>query len=633
MTAMRDPARFLKVEPCGRPRPRRSPVRARALRLCVLAAALVPLASCAYYNTYYLARKYYFKATAGAPYAVDGAPQGSAANFNKSIDYSKKVLAQYPKSKWVDDAYLMWAKSLLGRDDPIQTVNMLQDFGTRFPKSGLDAEAMFYLGVGNRQSRRNAEALTALDEFLRRAPRHALVPNAQLERARALTALDRPAEAAEAASQLIEHYRNSPLVGRALELRAEARLASGDYERARDDFHALGAQALNDEDRLDFLLREADCLEAAHLSNQELALLKDALSHEPEPIAPDTTGGRRPVAPVSPGATRWGRLMVRYGTAQLQAGGLDEALDIYGRVTRAYPHTELGAEAQYRIGFAKETVAEDFDGARAEYGRVRDVMPSGASTTLAAQRLANLDRLAQYRTAGGDTLQKRAEAGFLLAELYLFTHDRPERALEEYRNIARTYDGTPYAAKAMNAQGWVLSRKLHREASAESLFWRVVYDYPATEGQLVARDYLESAGRTVPDSLIKLPEPKAPPPDTSTTLPEFPDAAAIGAAALGQMPAGVDSLRLGPRPQSTGLHMPPPPAGAAARPFGPVPRDSAAKDTTVAHAAAPHDTSHAAAPPLHPPAAHDTSHAAAPPLHPAAPPDTTKPKPGRPRTP
>jgi len=615
MTAMRDPVRFLNLERGASIRPRRAPVWARALRLCAFALALVPLVSCAYYNTYYLARKYYFKATGGAAYAVDGPAQGSAPQFNKSIDYSKKVLAQYPKSKWVDDAYLMWAKSLLGRDDPIQTVNMLQDFGTRFPKSGLDADALFFLGVGNRQSRRNVEALTALDEFLRRAPRNALAPNAYLERARALAALERPAEAAEAASQLLERYRNSPLAGRALALRAEARLASGDYERARADFRALGTQAVDDEQRLKFLLREADCLEAAHISDQELALLKDALSHEPEAVPPDTTGGKRPVAPTSPAAQRWGRLMVRYGTAQLLAGGLDEALEAYGRVTRAYPRTELGAEAQYRIGFAKETVAEDFEGARVEYARVRDVMSAGASATLAGQRLANLDRLAQYRTVGGDTLQKRAEAGFLLAELYLFTHDRPERALEQYRTIALTYNGTAYAAKAMNAQGWVLSRKLRREAAAESLFWRVVYDYPATEEQLAARDYLESAGRAVPDSLIKLPEPKAPPPDTTTVLPTLPEAAVIGAAALGQLPASQDSLRLGPRRQSAGFHMPPPPGGAdapfapgaAMAPFGPVP---APRDTTGAHTAAPPDTS-----------------------HPAAPPDTTKRAPGKPRTP
>ena len=40
-------------------------------------------------------------------------PQSQQA-YNKSIEYSKKLLAQYPKSKWVDDAYLLWARALLG---------------------------------------------------------------------------------------------------------------------------------------------------------------------------------------------------------------------------------------------------------------------------------------------------------------------------------------------------------------------------------------------------------------------------------------------------------------------------------------------------------------------------------------
>ena len=578
---MLDRARFTGVRSGSRFRPCRAP--AWEFRLISLALALATLSSCAYYNTFYLARKYYYRATGGAPYAVDGGLQGSAPEFNKAIDYSKKLLAQYPKSKWVDDAYLLWAKGLLGRDDPIETVNMLQDFGTRFPKSGLNAEALFYLGLANRQARRNNEALAALDEFLRRAPRNELAPNAHLERARVLTALERPAEAAAAASQLLDRYPRSTLAGRALGLRAEALLASGDYERARADFHALGTQALDDEQRLGFLLRETDCLEAAHRSQEELALIRDALSHEPDVPVPDTTGGKVPVAPTAPAAQHWGRLMVRYGTALLLAGHLEDALDAYGRVARAYPRTELAAEAQYRVGFAKETVAEDFEGARVEYGRVRDMTTGGASATLASQRLANLDRLAQYRTGTGDTLQKHVEAGFLLAELYLFTHDRPERALEEYRHIAQTYNGTPHAAKAMNAQGWILSRKLHRQAAAESLFWRVIYDYPATEAQLAARDYLEFAGRVVPDSLIKRPEPKVAPLDTAVAHPPLPEAHPAGAATLGQMPAGQDSLHLGPRRQGASLRMPPPPGGPGAlhghgTPW-PAPHDSAAFGT------------------------------------------------------
>ena len=578
---MSDRARFTGV-PRGK-RARSGGAQLCGVRVVSFALALITLSSCAYYNTFYLARKYYYRATGGAPYAVDGGLQGNATDFNKSIDYSKKLLAQYPKSKWVDDAYLLWAKALLGRDDPIETVNMLQDYRTRFPKSGLGVEALFYLGVADRNAHHYTEALAALDDFLRRAPRHELAPNAQLERARALTALEQPKEAAAAASQLLERYPGSPLAGRALALRAEALLASGDYEQARVDFHALGTQAADDEQRLGYLLREVDCLEAAHRNQEELALIKDALSHEPEVPVPDTTGGKLPVPQTAPAAQHWGRLMVRYGTALLQGGHLDDALAAYGRVARAYPHTELAAEAQYRIGFAKETVAEDFEGARSEYGRVRDVMPGGSSATLAAERLVNLDRLAQYRTGTGDTLQKRVEAGFLLAELYLFTHDRPDRALEEYRHIAQTYNGTPYAAKAMNAQGWILSRKLHRQAAAESLFWRVIYDYPATEAQLAARDYLEFAGRVVPDSLIKAPAPKVAPPDTAAAHAAPPEAPPAATSQLGKIPAGQDSLRLGPRRQGASLHMPPPPGGPGALPPhgtpSPAPHDSAASRT------------------------------------------------------
>ncbi|HEY2956098.1 MAG TPA: tetratricopeptide repeat protein [Candidatus Eisenbacteria bacterium] len=602
----------------GTPRP--PGARAFALRLAALAAALAALSSCAYYNTYYLARKYYYRGTSGEPYSVEGPSQANASQFNKAIDYSKKVLAQYPKSKWVDDAYLMWARSLLGRDDPIQTVNMLQDFTTRFPKSPLGSEAMFYLGVANRQARRYADALTALDEFLRRAPRHALAPHAYLERARTLVALERPAEAAEAATRLLERYPKSPLVPRALALRAEARLANGDYELARADFHALGTRALSDEERLGFLLREADCIEAARQYEKELALLRDALSHEHEPVAPDTTGGKPAVGPTTPAAQHWGRLMLRVGSAQLLAGRVPDALSAYERVVHAYPKTELGAEAQYRQGFAYETAAEDFDKARDQYRKVRDHLASGPSFNLASERLGNLDRLAQYRKAGGDSLQKGAEADFLLAELYLFTHDKPERALEEYRRIAKTYRGTPYAAKAMNAEAWVLSRKLDRKAEAESLFWRVVREYPATDEQLAARDYLEIAGQKVPDKLIKRPAPKPPPkpaprdtlgqaPAPRDTLPKAPAPqapAVLGPAVRPPLVAGPDSLRLGIRHPGVGLQVP---AGPVPFPVPPPTRSAgdsgATRDTATARRVAPPDTAARRAPVL--PAARDTA--------------------------
>ena len=79
----------------------------RAARWILVGTLAALASSCAFYNTYYLARKYYDKGTEGKPYALDKPDPADAQNFTKSGEYSKKLIAQYPKSKWVDDSYLL----------------------------------------------------------------------------------------------------------------------------------------------------------------------------------------------------------------------------------------------------------------------------------------------------------------------------------------------------------------------------------------------------------------------------------------------------------------------------------------------------------------------------------------------
>jgi TolA-binding protein len=504
-----------------------------SLRRVFLLLVLAALASsCAYYNTFYLARKYYFIGTAGLPYPVDKRDANLATNFTKAIEFSKKVMANYPKSKWVDDAYLLWARSLLGRDDPLQTVSMLQVFPVRFPDSKLKTEAVFYLGVGYRQSRRNGEAEATLAQFLELAPRNDLAPYAWLERARALTALDHDSAAAYCASQVLERFPGSKLGPQALAARAQALLDGGDYARARADYRTIGLSALDDDERLTFLFREADCLEAARDYDAVMGLLKEALTHERPPVVTETATGPVAYQP-TPGGDRYGRIMIRIGTVHLMAERQKEALDSYREIVRLYPKSQLSAEAQYRVGYALETAGDDFERARSEYARVKDEFPNSAFSTQAQSRLTNLDRVMQFHSTSGDTLQKRAEAGFLLAELYLFQLAKPERALDEYRKVSADCAGTTWAAKALTAEAWVLNRKLGRRAEADSLLWIVVRQYPATESQLAARDYLEQDGVTVPDSLIRLPLPVAPAPADSVRLTPPP----AGAAPLGRLAA------------------------------------------------------------------------------------------------
>ena len=503
-----------------------------ALPGLIMVAALL-LSGCAYFNTYYLARKNYDKATLGHPYVIESTDASQPQFFTQTITYSKKLLAQYPKSKWVDDAYLLWARALLGRDDPIEAVNMLNAFNTRFPRSPVKPEATFYLGVATRRAHRPADALAALDEFLASSPRHELVPYALLEKSRALFALDRRVESAGAAGQLIDQYPNTPLMRSARIARSDALFADGQFEKARDDFKELGLAATDDEQRFLFLLREADCVEGARDYDREITLLRDALAHELEPVVTKTTtasGAVVETAPSGPGTDRWGRLRLRVGTAYLLSGRVPQALGEYRAVAESYPRTPLAAESQYRIGYAYETAGDDFDKARAEYGKVKDQAAASSFTKDAVTRLANLDRLSSLGAATGrDSTERKAEAAFMRAELYLFTHDRPDRALDQYRQIEKDFEGTPWGGKALNAQAWLLRRKLNRPAEADSLLWVVIHRYKATEAQLAARDYLEAEGEAVPDSLIVRPVARA-------------DTARVAAA---------DTLRLTPPPSVT----------------------------------------------------------------------------------
>jgi tetratricopeptide (TPR) repeat protein len=560
-------------------------VRNRVYLVTCSVALLLAVTSCAYYNTFYKARSYYDKATPGVPYVVGKPDPATVQYFTKSIDYSKKVISDYPKSKWVDDAYLLWAKALIGREDPTQTMNMLSEFPARYPKSGLQAQALFYLGVGGRKSRKYPEALTALDEFLRKYPKNDLAPYAYLEQARVLSAMGRNPEAADAVTKLLDRFPRYKGRDLAQSMRADALLASGDTQRARADYHALGSRAESDEERFTYLLKEADCLEAARQYEPEMALLKEALAHEAQPqLAPGTTTPTQttinqlpgqppppPVGPVyqppTPSTERWGRLMLRIGTVHLLAGRKDDALDAYRRVSTPFSQHVLGTEAQYRVGLVYETAADDFEAARAEYGKVARAGGSSPYAVQAAQRLTNLERLNQLRAGGGDSLSKQAEAGFMQAELYLFQNNKPERSLEEYSKVAQQFAGTSWAGKALNAQAWVLRNKLDRAREADSLLWVVVREYPRTEAQLNARDYLEAVGAVVPDSMIHPPEVIAPP-DTGQAL--TPPPTGLDSLGIRRATMRLDSLRtlfrgepvpapppyIGPPAPMTGVHVP-----------------------------------------------------------------------------
>jgi tetratricopeptide (TPR) repeat protein len=523
-----------------------SPRGMRLARRCaVLGLLALQLCSCAYYNTFYLARKYYFKATDGQPYEVDRDGTGQRPNYNKSSDYAKKLLGVYPKSKWVDDAWLMWARSLIGTDDPLKAIAMLEEFNTRFPKSELRPDAEFFLGLAFRAAHKHDQAVEHFDAFLKLTPKDELAPYAYYERSKALMSLERYQDAPRRrVSALARPRARRP--GAAPARRGAlpaARLAAA--RRLRDH----RARAPNDDDRFRYPLREVDCPRPAAVRPGEGALERRAPHVAPPPV-PDA-----PRVSTTPGAPGTQPPPVQTYVASCRVHCAAGSRCAWA-ARSCRPHAAGGGavqistttraprcrRAQYRIGFAFETGADDFARARQEYARVKEQGGMSQFSQQAQQRLDNLERIEKYRTASGaDSAERKAEANFLVAEHYLFNLERPDRAVQEYQSIFDSSDAPAVKARAMNAQAWVLSRKLGRKESADSLFWKVVREFPATEAQLAARDYLEAEGHPVSESLIKIPPGMVipvPVAEEPLTQPP-PDTPKLGASPAGIEPAAV----------------------------------------------------------------------------------------------
>ena len=120
--------------------PRRS---GRPLIVLALAALLASSAGCAYYNTFYLARKYYRLAEIEEQKNTTGKVAPSASqNYDKVIKQCSKVLQRYGKSKWADDAMLLMGQAYYGQEQYSNARRWFSEVTSRFPDSELVPDAI-----------------------------------------------------------------------------------------------------------------------------------------------------------------------------------------------------------------------------------------------------------------------------------------------------------------------------------------------------------------------------------------------------------------------------------------------------------------------------------------------------------
>jgi len=436
----------------------------RALGLFLVLA--VP--GCAYFNTFYLAKKHYKEAVKAQEKSLSDLPSPDAsAKYDLVIRQCNKVITDYPKSKWMDDASYMLGAALYGKGDYQGAMQRCAELETKFPKSPFVADARFLEGLSRYREKEYATADSIFREIDTRFPK-----------------FPQRWELAYYAGEnqaATKHYRAALYwYGRALQSAKDRHDRSNTLRRAGDacvlasrpdTAEVLYAQCLKVEDRgkerLDVALSRGECL-------------RD-LKHYAQAV--DFLGQWKIF---SQQENREGELLLLVNECTALLGHVPEAITGYRNIVTKFPHTSPAFDAQFRIGYLYETQLQDYASAGTEYDKLKTEATSEFSTQ-AARRSQNLLVMKQYRSEmATDTTEARAKAAFLLAELYYFQLDKPDSALTQYRTVEQAFPHSIFAPKSAYARLWIAAYERSDTLGAMALTDTIADRYRGTR-------YAESA--------------------------------------------------------------------------------------------------------------------------------------------
>ena len=438
-----------------------------APRLRILAAVLlacVAFPGCAYFNTYYSAKKNFDAAEHLIQDPEDRANAQQAALYDKAIASAAKLVTSYPKSKWVDDAIYLTGRSLYAKGEDDKARKTFTELADKFPNSPFLDDALYYTGETYRRGHKWDAAEVYYDSLRRTFPKSPLLDQTTMRDAQVQLANLQPRNAvALLRSVRTEKFDKFELYQWHHTL-ADAYFAVPSYDSALVEYQWMAAQARTPDAYHQAMMRMGDCMEGAREFGLAAQHYRD---YENDARTPDYRD----------------QATIRRASVMAAGGHMTDALGLLQFIVNDKSRINVAPQALYQIGFIQETVGEDAKAARATYAHVGELYKNSSYAAQAQQRIANLDKMDALRAAAASDTTGRevaAVAAFSVAERYLVDSNRPERAIQEYAKVEHDFAKTAIAPKASFAAGWVYYRKLQHKEAADSVWRHLVATYPET---------------------------------------------------------------------------------------------------------------------------------------------------------
>jgi TolA-binding protein len=455
---------------------------------------LVAFTGCAYYNTFYLAKRYYKEGQrAEERNLTEGPSPDASAKYDATIRQCAKILVEYPKSKWVDDALYYMGAAMYGKGDYQGAIKKFGELRAGVPQSPFVPDSKLMEALAHFRAKEYVEAGTLFREveaqphLKRKWELYYYGAESEIGLRNFPAAISWYRRAADSADK--KRRRAA-----ALRRLGDAYVAVAKYDSAQVAYaECLKAEELGSR-RLDLAFKRGEALEQLKRYDEALAFYQSW-------------------KPYAVNEKREGELMIRIYNLYGQQGRQKEAMEGYRAIVTQYPHTPVAFEAQFRLGYLYESLG-DFEAAGKEYDKLKEEPGYSEFQMQGKRRSASLATIRQYRTAlQSDSTQAKARSAFLLAETYYFQIEKVDSAMIQYDAVEHKFPTSPYAPKAAFARLWILTHDRGDTTAAAALTDSIAAKYRKTR-------YAESAlylwrrwsgrndGRTaLLDSMLANPDP------------------------------------------------------------------------------------------------------------------------------
>ena len=468
--------------------------------LAVLLLAWLGGWGCAYFNTFYNAKRIYAEAQE-TPRARDGTASSSTKDkYDKAIEKCEALIASYPDSKHVDDAILLIGKCLYETGDYSGAIGRLSELDTLSSDPTVKSEGRLYTAKSYLAKDETDQAIPFLQQIVDEDPEKAS-DETLFFLGTALVRLGNEEQAVKYLEQLAVKYPRSDFRVKAdLEV-AELYAERGEYDKSLAVYGRLENAILGEPEKIRYLSNLGKVYTDKGDYAEAVAVFRELDSYTVDPVE------------------KAAYLLVK---ARSYAGldSLSVAIDTYKTVAASYPRSMFSAEACYRLGGIYQDKLDSLQVAQQEFDKVAGEYAGSPYASDAISKSSALSKLLRLRASlesGGQ--EDQAPVQFDLAEIELLQFKNYEKALAGYRKVIEDFPDSDLAPRAAYATAYIYDTALGDSTKAVAAYEFVSTRYPYTQQAEFAREALSRLGHSIPEPPPRAEEPKtaAPPKAASDT--------------------------------------------------------------------------------------------------------------------